>query len=101
MTSAVHRHALDRQCPVKASLVPDPLDSEDQQRRFRHLDLEYLSSRELWAERRLIANALAQMVFDRQDAWIGCGSEAMRVSDWFVDRQQQLGKEIERRRMRA
>ena len=61
-------------------VLPQPCGSEDEDRRFAHLDLAGLSSLELWAEAHEARRALAALVH-------GTG-ETIRASWWLLERLQ-------------
>jgi hypothetical protein len=47
-------------------IIPAETDTEQQMLRARHLDLDYLSMQEVWAERELLGAHLARLIFWRQ-----------------------------------
>ncbi len=70
-------------------VLPQPCGSEDEDRRFAHLDLAGLSSLELWAEAHEARRALAALVRSGRDRVIVHGTgETIRASWWLLERLQ-------------
>ena len=71
---------------------------EDEARRFQHLDLAELTERELWADRVLVDQELAGLVFNRaRPQWF---DSEQSDQDWLAARGVRLRDELAKRKAR-
>lgn len=81
-----------------AALLPQPGRTYEDEQRLHHLDLAELTSDKLWAERQLLAQALARMIFDNSRALLCCVPEPLSAVDWMKTRVRLLDAELAKRR---
>jgi hypothetical protein len=71
---------------------------EDEARRFQHLDLAELTERELWADRVLVDQELASLVFNRaRPQWL---DSEQSDQDWLAARAGRFRDELAGRKDR-
>ncbi len=64
--------------------LPQPCASEDEYRRFHHLDLAYLSPLKMWAEHHEASNALAALVRSGRDPVIVFANGWTLSASWWL-----------------
>jgi len=74
-------------------VLPRPAASEDQYRRFHHLDLAGMTSLELWAEHHDAEAALAAVVRSGQDPVIVHGNGWTLSASWWLRERVQRTKD--------
>lgn len=81
-----------------ASLLPQPGTTYEDDERLQHRDLGDLTTDKLWAERQLLAQALARMIFDNSRALLCFVPEPLSAVDWIKARVRLLDAELAKRR---
>lgn len=73
-------------------LVPDPIASWEQERRFRHRDITELTAAQVWAERVLIGHRLAELLFARERERVIYIADEGAITDqsWLRERLRRL-----------
>ena len=88
-----------RRLPGRSVVPAERFLHEDAARRFRHADLETLDEGQLWAERQIVEQELARLIFR------GCRARFVDSEqtdqDWLAARAGRLHDELARRRIIA
>jgi hypothetical protein len=73
-------------------LLPNPLDTEDQFRRFHHLDIPELPAERVWAEKTLLTVYMAERIYTKARPQMLSIERGEQVTDleWCSDRLNRL-----------